>query len=35
MAAQTKVHKKYTISVNFDHPDGKTSWGHINCDSLV
>ena len=23
------------ILVNFDHLDGSTSWGHINCDSLV
>ena len=34
MATQAKVHKNY-ILVNFDHPDGSTSWGHINCDSLV
>ena len=35
MAAQTKVHINYNIIVNFDSPDGSTSWGHINYDSLV
>ena len=34
MAAQTKVNINY-ILVNFDHPDGSTSWVHINNDSLV
>ena len=34
MAAQTKVHINY-ILVNFDYPDGSTSWAHINYDSLV
>ena len=34
MAAQIKVHINY-ILVNFDYPDGSTSWAHINYDSLV
>ena len=34
MAAQTNVHINY-ILVNFDHPDGSTSWGNINYDILV
>ena len=34
MAAQTMVHIN-NILVNFDHPDGSTSWGHINYYSLV
>ena len=34
MEAQTNVYIKY-ILVNFDHPDGSTSGGHINFDSLV
>ena len=34
MAPQTKVHINY-ILVNFDDPDGSTSWGHINYNILV
>ena len=35
MAAQAKVHINHNILVISDHPDGSTSWGHINYDSLV
>ena len=34
MAAQIKFQIIY-ILVNFDYPDGSTSWAHINYDSLV
>ena len=35
MAAQTKVPKNYIILVNFDLPDGSTSWGYICYYILV
>ena len=42
VAAQTKIHinfnilvKYNNILVNFDHPDGSTSWGYIGYYSLV
>ena len=34
MAALIQVLKN-NILTHFDHPDGSTSWGHINYDSLV
>ena len=34
MATQAKVHKN-NILVNFDHPDGSTSWIYIKYDILV
>ena len=30
MAAQNKGSYKLKYLVNFDHPDGSTSWDHIN-----
>ena len=35
MAALVVVLNIYNILVNFDHPDGSTSWGYINYDILV